>query len=164
LSYFVNPGDNASFLGDYNLGVEYNWNISRQQGTIKITQLSGPPNATTNTDGWYVESPITSFYNSAPPIAFEGTNVPYYDSAGNLLGIGSFTNGSLVDRDLSFVFNNGTQDFTFTPSLTPSPEICVPEPSTTLGFLVLGTLGAASTLNRKLKPSKLTTKELEKVG
>jgi hypothetical protein len=164
LSYFVNPGDNASFLGDYNLGVEYNWNISRQQGTIKITQLSGPPNATTNTGGWYVESPITSFYNSAPPIAFEGTNVPYYDSAGNLLGIGSFTNGSLVDRDLSFIFNNGTQDFIFTPSLTPSPEICVPEPSNILSLLAVSSIGTGLTLKRKLMISKFSERELEKVG
>jgi hypothetical protein len=40
----------------------------------------------------------------------------------------------------------------------------VPEPSSTVGFLALGTLGAASTLIRKQKPSKPTTKELEKVG
>jgi hypothetical protein len=40
----------------------------------------------------------------------------------------------------------------------------VPEPSSTLGFFALGTLGAASTLKRKLKPSKSTEKETTKVG
>jgi hypothetical protein len=40
----------------------------------------------------------------------------------------------------------------------------VPEPSSTLGFLTLGTLGAFSTLKRKLKSSKSSEKELEKVG
>ncbi|TRV06212.1 MAG: PEP-CTERM sorting domain-containing protein [Microcystis wesenbergii Mw_MB_S_20031200_S109] len=41
----------------------------------------------------------------------------------------------------------------------------VPEPSTTLSsLLVLGTLGAASTLKRQLKPSKSTEKEITKVG
>lgn len=40
----------------------------------------------------------------------------------------------------------------------------VPEPTSTLGILVLGTLGAASTLKRKLKPSKSIEKETTKVG
>jgi hypothetical protein len=40
----------------------------------------------------------------------------------------------------------------------------VPEPTSTLSLLALGTLGAASTLKRKLKPSKSTEKETTKVG
>jgi hypothetical protein len=40
----------------------------------------------------------------------------------------------------------------------------VPEPSSILGFLALGTLGAASTLKRKLKPSKSTEKETTKAS
>lgn len=40
----------------------------------------------------------------------------------------------------------------------------IPEPSSILGFLALGTLGAASTLKRKLKPSKSSEKETTKVG
>jgi hypothetical protein len=43
-------------------------------------------------------------------------------------------------------------------------SIPVPEPSSTLSFLALGTLGAASTLKHKLKPSKSTEKETRKVG
>ena len=34
----------------------------------------------------------------------------------------------------------------------------VPEPNSLLGLVALGTLGAASTLKRKLKPSQSTTK------
>jgi hypothetical protein len=41
---------------------------------------------------------------------------------------------------------------------------CVPEPSTILSLLSLGTLGAVSTLKRKLKPSQSTEKETTKVG
>ena len=48
------------------------------------------------------------------------------------------------------------------------PDLCksqtVPEPNSTLGFFALGTLGAASTLKRKLKPSQSTEKETTKVG
>ena len=40
----------------------------------------------------------------------------------------------------------------------------VPEPTSTLSLLALGTLGAASTLKRKLKPSQSTEKETTKVG
>jgi uncharacterized protein YuzE len=40
----------------------------------------------------------------------------------------------------------------------------VPEPSSTLSLLALGTLGAASTLKRKLKPSKSSKKETTKVS
>lgn len=40
----------------------------------------------------------------------------------------------------------------------------IPEPSPILGLLALGTLGAASTLKRKLKPSQSTEKETTKVS
>ncbi|QGZ92743.1 MAG: PEP-CTERM sorting domain-containing protein [Microcystis viridis Mv_BB_P_19951000_S69] len=40
----------------------------------------------------------------------------------------------------------------------------VPEPNSLLGLVALGTLGAASTLKHKLKPSQSTTKETTKVG
>ncbi|MCP2728832.1 PEP-CTERM sorting domain-containing protein [Symplocastrum sp. BBK-W-15] len=40
----------------------------------------------------------------------------------------------------------------------------IPEPSSTLSLLALGTLGAASTLKRKLKTSKYPEKEPTKVG
>lgn len=40
----------------------------------------------------------------------------------------------------------------------------VPEPASTISLLALGTLGAASTLKRKLKSSKSTEKELEKAS
>jgi hypothetical protein len=40
----------------------------------------------------------------------------------------------------------------------------VPEPTSTLSLLALRTLGAVSTLKRKLKPSQFTEKETTKVG
>ncbi|MEY3555808.1 MAG: hypothetical protein RLZZ580_1864 [Cyanobacteriota bacterium] len=43
-------------------------------------------------------------------------------------------------------------------------SVNVPEPSSIIGLAVLGTLGAASTLKRKLKPSQSTEKETTKVG
>jgi hypothetical protein len=54
-------------------------------------------------------------------------------------------------------------------TLAPGEEIViqaapVPEPSSLFGLLAIGTLGAGSTLKRKLKPSKSTEKETTKVG
>jgi hypothetical protein len=43
-------------------------------------------------------------------------------------------------------------------------SVNVPEPSSIIGLAVLSTLGAASTLKRKLKPSKSSEKETTKVG
>ena len=43
-------------------------------------------------------------------------------------------------------------------------KVHVPEPTSTLSLLALGTLGAVSTLKRKLKPSQSTEKETTKVG
>ncbi|WP_287078474.1 MULTISPECIES: PEP-CTERM sorting domain-containing protein [unclassified Microcystis] len=42
--------------------------------------------------------------------------------------------------------------------------VLIPEPSSTLSLLALGTLGAASTLKRQIKSSKSTEKETTKVG
>jgi hypothetical protein len=52
----------------------------------------------------------------------------------------------------------------FKPFNLSIPVTSVPEPSSTLSLLALGTLGAASTLKRKLKPSQSTEKETTKVG
>jgi hypothetical protein len=58
---------------------------------------------------------------------------------------------------------------TLVPGVTGAIEndkitVSVPEPTSTLSLLALGTLGAASTLKRQLKPSKSTEKETTKVG
>ena len=49
-------------------------------------------------------------------------------------------------------------------SLTANGIEVIPEPSSILGIITLGTLGAASTLKRKLKASQFTEKETTKVG
>ncbi|NEP89178.1 MAG: PEP-CTERM sorting domain-containing protein [Okeania sp. SIO2C2] len=57
-----------------------------------------------------------------------------------------------------------------TTTTAPCDATCVespkpmPEPTSILGFLTLGTLGTVSTLKRKLNSSKSIDKELEKVS
>ncbi|MCZ8117597.1 MAG: PEP-CTERM sorting domain-containing protein [Microcystis sp. LE18-22.4A] len=66
------------------------------------------------------------------------------------------------------VFNYGPDTPTEAPATTQyvlkATLVHVPEPTSTIGLLALGTLGAASTLKRKLKPSQSIKKETTKVG
>jgi len=74
-------------------------------------------------------------------------SIPFYIPAGTLGEdeIGQF--GLALD-----IFQSGTA------------SAAVPEPSFILSLFAFGTLGTASTLKRKLKPSKSTEKEMTKVG
>lgn len=66
--------------------------------------------------------------------------------------------GTDVFSSLEYNYGHPSQ-LTITTIATP-----IPEPSSVLGFLALGTLGAASALKRKLKSSKSAEKEPTKVG
>lgn len=61
-----------------------------------------------------------------------------------------------------FVSGGITLPGTVTKNL--SLQISVPEPTSALSLFAFGILGVASTLNRKLKPSKSSEKETTKVG
>lgn len=74
----------------------------------------------------------------------------------NLLGGGAFVIESINTNNVLRIWH-----------ITPSDDIPsskVSEPTSTISLLALGTLGAASTLKRKLKSSKSTGKETTKVG
>jgi hypothetical protein len=78
---------------------------------------------------------VASSIVTAPEITFLGTAVN--NSAGGF----------------SFPSNTGSGNGRFGPNFQFQViSTSVPEPTSTLGFLALGTLGAASTLKRKLKP------------
>lgn len=81
-----------------------------------------------------------------------------------------FTSDLIILREIPIplpsIFNKG--EVVFYPN---SPGIesrilvaAVPEPTSTLTLLALGTLGAASTIKRKLKPSKSSEKETTQVS
>jgi hypothetical protein len=65
---------------------------------------------------------------------------------------------------LFFQWEGGNVGDTVTVSSLYEVIATVPETSTVLSLLTLGTLGAASTLKRKLKPSQSTEKETTKVS
>ena len=72
----------------------------------------------------------------------------------------------LPGYDLSVFTGDPNSIVYVSQALVPAFDVgeCIPEPSTVLSLLALGTLGAASTLKRQLKPSKSTEKETTKVG
>jgi hypothetical protein len=76
---------------------------------------------------------------------------------GGLPSVGSF-NTSWIETSLGL----WTEDFGSWGVRVSA--VGVPEPTSVLGLLALGTLGAASILQRKLKQSKSVEKELEKVS
>jgi hypothetical protein len=66
---------------------------------------------------------------------------------------------------LLFAAASPPEGTTFTDKIFVVSDLeTTPEPTATLGFLALGTLGAASTLKRKLKQSKSPEKETTKVS
>jgi hypothetical protein len=78
---------------------------------------------------------------------------------------GSYGPGKMVilgsPRDVEL---NGTNAQTYMLCTNGYCGEPIPEPTSAIAFLAFGTLGAASTLKRKLKPSNPADKELEKVS
>jgi hypothetical protein len=85
----------------------------------------------------------------------------FASNAGEYFGIAAsgITSATLVD--LKDRIPEG--DYVFIDNFTTKSVSTVPEPTFTLSLLALGTLGAGSTLKRKMKSFKSTEKELEKV-
>ncbi|MCZ8200775.1 MULTISPECIES: PEP-CTERM sorting domain-containing protein [unclassified Microcystis] len=134
--------------------------------------------------------PITSvtLTNDATPkvssFTFEGTK--WYDTTrvtnDGISGTINLINGA-SDFTAKYIGKSVNARYIYTLSATIKPDspepaplpnefgdteifspLIVPEPSAILSLLALGTLGAASTLKGKLKPSKSTEKQTTKVG
>ncbi len=74
--------------------------------------------------------------------------------------------GRFVSLQLAGFGNAISGGFVY-PTIDPiptDPAVAVPESGNIAGLLAIGIVGAASTLKRKLKPSKSTEKETTKVG
>ncbi len=99
-------------------------------------------------------------------IEFNGRSDPEYPSA-TMNGMIDFTgNNGVGGGTVNTLDKTNPVDVTTISKITDyeAEKAPVPEPSSILGLLALGTLGAASTLKRQLKPSKSTEKETTKIG
>jgi hypothetical protein len=80
----------------------------------------------------------------------------------------SITNGTrtttMPEQSIDFPISEGQYLYLGFASSVGGAAVVVPEPSELLSIFTLGTLGAASILKRKLKPSQSKEKELTKVG
>ena len=93
-----------------------------------------------------------------PTATFLNTLNEFYDGMGGGDPNATPPNSMPPKKSEKFKFFNNDMAF----KLLPRNRI--PEPTSPLSLLALGTLGAASTLKRKLKPSQSTEKETTKVG
>ena len=116
---------------------------------IKFTVTSTPPPGTPghdNGDNQYIN------FMATIPIIKTINNTYYFSGEDNQVSLTGTYNGT----QLSFSsIISGDTHYTAVPC---------PEPTSILSLLALGTLGTASTLKRKLKPSKSTEKETTKVS
>ena len=155
--------------------------------SIRINQtVASQTNCPGGLVGDYEISDLTSIGLGLSPAASGSWDVKI---GNNLFANQQFFSGNIVpftipphqqNDAIEFNFVDNTPDFlqvTFTPvTIIDGTAIVqfrdpkgnsyykVPEPTSTLSLLALGTLGAASTLKRKLKPSQSTEKETTKVG
>ena len=125
--------------------------ITGTQGTDPITALI--PQGTGSTSTSFSLSGFTNdnLYNPANIVPVNGVAA---FSAGGL----AYLEGG---EEYRLLYDQGTY-MGCIPGCVPVENLdikLVPEPTSTLSLLALGTLGAASTLKRKLKPSKSREKE-----
>ncbi|UZO78104.1 MULTISPECIES: PEP-CTERM sorting domain-containing protein [Microcystis] len=96
-------------------------------------------------------------------VSFNGSQdwIPFIGTA-----VGSVTFSDPLQESVALSFALETQAGSLTGTIFSNgvADCSVPEPTSTLSLLALGTLGAASTLKRKLKSSKSSEKETTKVG
>ena len=141
LLFSSNP---KTFASDGGTGLANN--TFKESDPLSFTFLPGITYGLTATS-----SVLAGYYVAFDSVAENGITA----LTGNQNVIGSFNNPSL---------QLGTNCCSVPVKLFSSDIQPVPEPSLSLGLLALGTLGAASTLKRKLKSSKSSEKETTKVG
>jgi hypothetical protein len=118
-------------------------------------------------------SPTDNLYNPnggfAPGVLPAGNTAGKFSFGGLAFHVGGTVNEDyqvFTRSDFGSTFNRPGPGYDYggCPGSCVGAIQIVPEPTSTLGLLALGTLGAASTLKRKLKSSQSTEKETTKVG
>jgi hypothetical protein len=118
-------------------------------------------------------SPTDNLYNPnggfAPGVLPAGNTAGKFSFGGLAFHVGGTVNEDyqvFTRSDFGSTFNRPGPGYDYggCPGSCVGAIQIVPEPTLTLGLLALGTLGAASTLKRKLKSSQSTEKETTKVG
>jgi hypothetical protein len=161
--YFDNVSDLGStfIIGD-------NWSVSATETfSVIIPGLPAVPAVTLTTA--HVKAPHGEGYNGHPDVIFarslnaSGTKTFKHESHFNIRTY-DYALGQLTGKQPSdFDFCNPTC-INSTVRILNVSLVHTPEPTSVLSLFALGTLGAASTLKRKLKPCQSSEKETTKVG
>ncbi len=151
--------------------------IDLDPSTPGIQSLPGGPEGfvyiPAGNPGFTVNSLLVSDYSAGQVSAYDldSEGNPLVVTRRNFLTDLTGAEGAVIDpltNDFLFsTFGGGNRVIRvsgFNAPEPPPPLAKTPEPTSTLSFLALGTLGAVSTLKRKLKPSQSTEKETIKVG
>jgi hypothetical protein len=156
---YVVPFQNAAFIGfdiqiqndegEYTFGLE---NIN----TFNFDLLKGPVQLINTINGTTV-TPGIEPHNGVSDFGITLTKISFFDANNNFIG-----NDAVNKFDAPGLNILGQKGIEYNQVVELQKRI--PEPSSILGLLALGTVGAASTLKCKLKPSKSADKELEKVS
>ena len=183
-----NGSDNASLVGTVDVPIgSYTINSTGTPNPFSNVNLILTVNSNTftldaaNTSGVFGTGQF--LVNATSSTLTFNTNVSGFDRAkvrfqnsGNPLGNRLYEIGTFLDPFTSQLVNlegsTASPGFTEVVASVSLPVTFgtaqtaqqVPEPASLFGLGVLGTLGAASTLKRKLKPSKSAEKETTKVG
>jgi hypothetical protein len=154
LEHLVDPHVNAPPAGGLT-GVAFSF-LDPPVGFLKNTQKYTATHK--DSKGKHRDDYILTLNSAAKTLTVQGAHI----SCASSVVKPSFI--AQIDNIIRFTFISPVYAQTF----PPISEVCqVPEPSPTLSILVgggFGLLGAASTLNRKLNPSKPSEKETTKVG
>ena len=153
--------DNVSDLGSTSGFIGDNW-------SVKATE-SFSEGQTVTLKTTHVKAPHGEGYNGHPDVIFarslnaSGTKTFKHESHFNIRTY-DYALGQLTGKQPSdFDFCNPTC-INSTVRILNVSLVHTPEPTSVLSLFALGTLGAASTLKRKLKPSQFTEKETTKIG
>jgi len=160
--------DNAFSEGSTSNSIGDNWNVSATETFSLVPGIPVSVQAVTLKTS-HVKAPNGEGLNLHPDILFarfiesSGTKKFKHESHFNIRTY-KYALGTLTGKQPSdFKFcNQACIDGTV--RILNVSLVHTPEPTSVLSLFALGTLGAASTLKRKLKPSKSTEKETTKVG
>nr|WP_228021152.1 PEP-CTERM sorting domain-containing protein [Microcystis sp. LEGE 08355] len=171
-----------SFYNGYDLDIGGRWK-AQNYNVWQLGQQNNPGNLTLGT-----------IYDPSNPIlagvtSFNGGSASFYNTVGSFnpgaVAVADWSNGAPLIAVNTSTFAGKIAGLNFyPPSSDARPDFWlsstdgarlmanslnfvtkqVPEPNSLLGLFAIGTLGAASTLKRKLKPSKSTEKQTTKVG
>ena len=156
---FTVPGVASSVILSFDMFVN-NWSVSGPLVNPSGLDYNSNPNQHARVDilvagaNLFSTNPadiVGNFYLGSDPFASNPNPYTSYSfDINSLVGAGGSYILRFAEVDNQVFFNQGVDNVSI--EFTPDGNATVPEPTSSLSLLAIGTLGAVSTLKRKLKP------------